>query len=184
MHRLRLTLVALAAAGLLLLPLPAALAIPPEPAAASAADVGPEEWRLPVPAALVTAPFVAPAHAYGPGHRGVDVASGSGSSDVLAAADGTVAFAGPVAGRGVITIDHGDGWVTSVEPVESTVAVGDVVIAGDTWGPAIRASTSTRSRWCGRSRLRCSSPAATDQAQARGCACRYAAWRRSVETWV
>jgi murein DD-endopeptidase MepM/ murein hydrolase activator NlpD len=49
-----------------------------------------------------------------------------------------VAFAGPVAGRGVLSIDHGDGIVSAIEPVAASVAVGDRVVAGD----AIAATTA------------------------------------------
>ena len=51
-----------------------------------------------------------------PGHRGVDLALSVGS-DVLAAGDGTVAFAGPVAGTPTISIDHSDGVRTTYQPV-------------------------------------------------------------------
>ncbi|WP_405375837.1 MULTISPECIES: peptidoglycan DD-metalloendopeptidase family protein [unclassified Microbacterium] len=104
-------------------------------ATASPANAGrpaPEPWRLPVDGTVVEE-FRAPAHAYGPGHRGVDIAPASGNA-VRAAAAGTIAFAGTVVDRGVVTIDHGGGWVTSVEPVEPSVGVGEVVVAGDVIG--------------------------------------------------
>lgn len=85
-------------------------------------------WVWPVAPVRVVQPFVAPAHEYGPGHRGVDLDDGDGA--VRTPADGRVAFAGPVAGRGVLTIDHGDGLVSSFEPVQADVAVGDVVERG------------------------------------------------------
>jgi murein DD-endopeptidase MepM/ murein hydrolase activator NlpD len=135
MPRFRIAVVCTAIAAILLLPLTAAGATDaPTPTETALVDMSPEDWRLPVPAAVVLAPFVAPAHAYGPGHRGVDVASGTGSAEVFAAAAGTVAFAGPVAERGTVTIDHGDGWVTSVEPIDPTVEVGDAVEAGEMIG--------------------------------------------------
>ncbi len=115
------------------------------PSAASAADRnGPTaaatspgdalaRWRWPVLPARIVAPFVAPAHAYGPGHRGIDLAASPG--DVVAApASGLIAFAGSVAGRGVVTIDHGDGLVTTLEPVVAGVPVGAPVHAGDQVG--------------------------------------------------
>ena len=70
---------------------------------------------------------------WGPGHRGVDLALPAGSP-VLAAGDGTVAFAGVVAGRPVVSIDHADGVRTTYEPVEASVATGDVVARGQTIG--------------------------------------------------
>ncbi len=81
-------------------------------------------WVWPVERVQVVRAYEAPAHAYGLGHRGIDVASGE---VVRSPADGHVAFAGEVAGRPVVTIDHGGGLVTTLEPVVSDVAVGDAV---------------------------------------------------------
>lgn len=81
-------------------------------------------WVWPVEQVRIVRPYEAPAHAYGPGHRGLDLASGT---LVRSPADGHVAFAGSVAGRPVVTIDHGGGLVTTLEPVVSDLAVGDVV---------------------------------------------------------
>ena len=53
--------------------------------------------------------FKAPAVPYGPGHRGVDLASVAGAT-VLAAGAGTVVFAAAVAGRGVVSVDHPGGY--------------------------------------------------------------------------
>lgn len=99
---------------------------------ADAAPDGLPQWQLPASGASVVTPFEAPAHDYAAGHRGIDIGPVDGS--VLAPADGVVAFAGTVVDRGVVTIDHGGGWVTSVEPIEPSVAVGDVVEAGDAIG--------------------------------------------------
>jgi murein DD-endopeptidase MepM/ murein hydrolase activator NlpD len=109
-----------------------------------AAGDPPPGWRLPSLGASVVEPFEAPAHEYGPGHRGIDI--GPVDGDVLAPATGVVAFAGTVVDRGVVTIDHGDGWVTSVEPVDPSVTVGEVVRAGEKIGDLDRgghASTGT-----------------------------------------
>ena len=78
-------------------------------------------------------PFRAPAHAYAPGHRGVDLAGTAGQA-VLATRDGTVVFAGPVAGRGVVSVHHDDGLRTTYEPVPPAVRSGGVVRAGDVLG--------------------------------------------------
>jgi murein DD-endopeptidase MepM/ murein hydrolase activator NlpD len=57
---------------------------------------------------------------FGPGHRGVDLAAVAGAP-VLAAGAGTVVFAGTVAGRGVVSVDHSGGLRTTYEPVLPTV---------------------------------------------------------------
>jgi len=90
-----------------------------------------EAWAWPVSPVRIVAPFEAPPHAYGSGHRGVDLAA---SGEVRAPAGGTVAFAGVVVDRPLITIDHGDGLVTTLEPVASELAVGDTVARGDPVG--------------------------------------------------
>ncbi|GAA3602030.1 murein hydrolase activator EnvC family protein [Agrococcus terreus] len=90
-------------------------------------------WLWPVPPGPVDRPFEAPAHAYGPGHRGVDLAASPGDA-VLAPVDGVVRFAGPVAGRPVLSIEHGGGLVSSFEPVEASVAAGDAVMRGQRVG--------------------------------------------------
>ena len=67
---------------------------------------------------------------YAAGHRGVDLAAAPGQP-VLAPAEGTVVFAGAVAGRGVLVLAHPDGLRSSYEPVEPVAAVGTRVGAGD-----------------------------------------------------
>ncbi|WP_313355689.1 M23 family metallopeptidase [Microbacterium sp.] len=91
-------------------------------------------WEWPVDGARsVVEPFRAPAHEYGPGHRGMDVAAVAGA-DVRAPAAGVVAFRGTVVDRPLITIDHGGGRVSTWEPVASALSPGDVVSAGDLIG--------------------------------------------------
>lgn len=87
-------------------------------------------WVWPVSPVRVVRSFEAPAHAYAPGHRGIDLIADA----VRSPADGRIAFAGPVAGRDVVTIDHGDGVVTTFEPVETVLGVGDPVRRGDAVG--------------------------------------------------
>lgn len=89
-------------------------------------------WPLnPVPA--VARRFEAPPQPWASGHRGVDLAA-SGGAVVLAAADGTVSFAGSVAGRGVLSLDHDAGVRTTYEPVTAAVATGRQVARGQPVG--------------------------------------------------
>ena len=97
-------------------------------------------WTGPL-AAPVAGPVVARFHApttYGPGHRGVDLAVAIGTP-VGAAAPGTVTFAGEVAGRRWVTVDHG--WLrTTVGPLERVrVRSGWQVGAGAVLGTSGRA---------------------------------------------
>lgn len=99
-------------------------------------------WIWPVDGFVLAKAYTAPAHAYGPGHRGIDLEP-VGVPVVRAPAPGVVAFSGPVAGRGILTIDHGAGLVTTLEPVESDLRPGDVVARGDPTG-AISTGGHTR----------------------------------------
>ncbi|MCM3922396.1 M23 family metallopeptidase, partial [Frankia sp. AiPs1] len=100
-------------------------------ATATAGSIPPLRWPLSGPVAVSRA-FQRPVTPFGPGHRGVDL-RGSPAGPVLAAAAGTVSFAGPVAGRGVVTVDHG-AVRTTYEPLRPAVRAGAVVQAGDLLG--------------------------------------------------
>ena len=86
--------------------------------------------------AAVLRPFDAPAQNWQPGHRGVDLQSHVGAP-VRAAADGVVAFAGSVAGRPLLSVDHADGLRTTYEPVAATVSAGTSVRRGDVIGALV-----------------------------------------------
>lgn len=90
-------------------------------------------WTWPTDSHRVLVPYRAPATRYGAGHRGIDLSAAVGSP-VSAPAAGVVAFAGAVADRPVLTIDHGAGLVSTLEPVRSELSVGAVVRAGVTVG--------------------------------------------------
>jgi len=92
-------------------------------------------WPL-LPPPAVLAPFGAPEDPFGPGHRGVDLAGAVGQP-VLAARGGTVAFAGPVAGHGVVSVQHDDGLRTTYEPLVPSVRGGDVVSEGTVLGTLV-----------------------------------------------
>lgn len=88
----------------------------------SAAPTGDFGWPL-TPRPAVVRVFDKPDHDWLPGHRGVDLA-GSGGQAVLAAGEGVVVFAGTVAGKPVVSIDHAGGLRTTYEPVTASITVG------------------------------------------------------------
>lgn len=90
------------------------------------------QWPLPPPHPVLN-PFEAPAHRYGPGHRGIDIGSAAGA-EVRAVEDGTVRFSGMVAGRGVVSVVHADGLLSTYEPVTGSVERGAAVRAGEVLG--------------------------------------------------
>lgn len=99
-------------------------------AAAQWGSAAPVTYQPPVPLPLrVVRSFDPPATPYGPGHLGVDLAVPAGQP-ILAAGPGVVGFAGPVAGRGVVVVDHPDGIRTEYEPVTVLVRRGAAVVAG------------------------------------------------------
>ena len=90
------------------------------------------QWPTGAPATVLE-DFDPPAVVWGRGHRGVDLAAAEGTQ-IRSAAAGRVAFAGMVAGRPVVSIDHADGIRTTYEPVEPAVSAGDTVAAGQVIG--------------------------------------------------
>ncbi|GAA4027376.1 hypothetical protein GCM10022247_60440 [Allokutzneria multivorans] len=108
--------------------LAALLFLPPAPAPTHLAPSSSFGWPL-EGTPVVLRHFERPAHSYAPGHRGVDLA-GAPEQPVLAAGDGTIAFAGQVAGRGVVSIDHPNGLRTTYEPLTPAVTAGAGVVRG------------------------------------------------------
>lgn len=104
------------------------LAVPPA-AAGDADPVG--VWPL-TPAPEVAAGFDPPSDPWGAGHRGVDLL-GSPAQPVRAALPGRVTWAGVLAGRGVVVVEHGT-TRTTYEPLDPSVGVGATVAAGDRIG--------------------------------------------------
>ena len=91
-------------------------------------------WVLPLAGPpTVTRRFDPPPQPYAAGHRGVDLAGGV-DAPVLATGDGVVVFAGMVAGRPVVSIDHAGGLRTTYEPVDPSVAAGQAVARGSPIG--------------------------------------------------
>ena len=99
-------------------------------------------WLGPVSPLVVERPFIAPADAYSPGHRGVDLRAVPGQV-VRSPAPGVVRVAGRVAGKAVIAIEHPHrilgrtGWRTTYEGVAATVEVGERVQRGAVIGTVV-----------------------------------------------
>jgi len=84
--------------------------------------------------APIVAPYVQPACEYCPGHRGVEYAPEAGTP-VTAVADGTVAFAGVVAGTRYVVVLHPNGWKATYGMLSSaSLTRGDVVRRGQVIG--------------------------------------------------
>lgn len=91
-------------------------------------------YRWPIDGApTVTRPFQPPPERWLPGHRGVDLA-GTPGMVVRASGAGVVDFAGMVAGRGVVSINHPGGLRTTYEPLTPSVVAGQAVAVGDPIG--------------------------------------------------
>jgi len=102
-------------------------------------------WPL-APRPEVVRGFDPPDTRWGAGHRGVDLLGRPGQP-VRAAADGTITFAGTLAGRGVVVVDSG-ATRTTYEPVSATVQVGDHVAAGAVIGTLQLATSHCFPRAC------------------------------------
>ncbi|WP_285245457.1 M23 family metallopeptidase [Pseudarthrobacter sp. fls2-241-R2A-127] len=120
------------------IPAPAAFSGQAElPTTAGRPDARPS-WRWPLaPRPPVVRGFDPPPKPWLNGHRGVDLEAAASGTGVLSPAPGTVSFVGIVVDRPVITIDHGGGLRSSFEPVESTLAEGTPVGAGEVIGTVV-----------------------------------------------
>jgi murein DD-endopeptidase MepM/ murein hydrolase activator NlpD len=104
----------------------------PEPPVPTPAAVDTHPWRAPLAPLTLVAGYDPPAVRWLAGHRGLDL-RGAFGQQVLAVDDGLVTVAGPVAGRGVVTVRHGP-IRSTYEPVTALVTVGDRVRAGQPIG--------------------------------------------------
>ena len=118
----------LVAIYLLIVPIPAASEGP----RGSAPGPGQALFSAPVAGEVIRG-FDPPEQAWLSGHRGVDLAAPVGET-VRAAGEGTVAFAGVVVDRPLVSIDHPIGIRTTYEPVEPAVSVGERVQRGQRIG--------------------------------------------------
>ncbi|OBC08299.1 M23 family metallopeptidase [Gordonia sp. 852002-50395_SCH5434458] len=103
----------------------------------SLASARPPTYTAPLaPKPTVVTGFDEPDQRWHAGHRGVDLAVVEGTQ-VLAAGDGVVRFAGVVGGKSTVSIQHPDGLITTYEPVRPTVRRGDRVSRGASIGTAL-----------------------------------------------
>lgn len=90
-------------------------------------------FEPPLPALTVLTPFRPPPTRYGSGHRGVDLAAAEGDV-VRAIGPGIVIYAGLLAGRGVVSVEHEGGLRSTYEPVLAAVHAGQYVSTGTVLG--------------------------------------------------
>jgi murein DD-endopeptidase MepM/ murein hydrolase activator NlpD len=103
------------------------------PSGIARADPGYGTYAWPVVGPVLRG-FEPPPDPFGAGHRGIDIGAPFGS-DIVAAQDGTVAFAGWVGGSLFISIDHPDGVRTTYSWISAAdVAKGDQVTRGELIG--------------------------------------------------
>lgn len=99
------------------------------------------DWSWPIGSAAdpprVQSRFDPPAQPWLTGHRGVDLVARQGTA-VRAAGEGVVAYAGRLAGRGVVSVRHAGGIRTTYEPVLAEVSIGMAVRRGQVIGTVDR----------------------------------------------
>ncbi|MFB9721440.1 murein hydrolase activator EnvC family protein [Planobispora longispora] len=94
----------------------------------------PPRWHRPLSGRLqILRRFSPPPQPWLAGHRGVDLAAAPGA-EVRSAGPGRVGHAGPVAGRGVVTVIHPGGLRTTYLPVRASVRPGQPVTPGEVLG--------------------------------------------------
>ncbi len=112
----------------------------------SAADGGRLDWPL-RPPPTVARGFDAPSPDWTAGHRGVDL-PGAPGQPVYAAGEATVVFAGPLAGRPVVSLAHPGGLRTSYEPVRASVRAGQRVTGDTVLGALLAGHAGCRAAAC------------------------------------
>ena len=100
--------------------------------AAEVAAAEPQTWLIPPVDGPIGARFVQPDGRYGRGHRGIDYLVPPGTA-VRAAAPGAVVFAGQVAGRLAVTIEHPDGSLTSYTWLSEVLVEPGAQVRAGTW---------------------------------------------------
>lgn len=114
-------------------------------ASSAPATDAPGSWKWPLPVVgsaseaqgyltpVILEPYDQPEFKWSPGHRGIDL-KGNTPEVVTAPAAGRVSYRGTVVDRPVLSLDHGNGYVSSFEPISSELKVGDRVSQGQAVG--------------------------------------------------
>lgn len=89
-------------------------------------------WTYPIENKKVFRPYEPPLQNWLAGHRGIDFAA-TVNTEVHSVGFGTVIYAGPLASKGVVVINHGL-VRTTYEPINAVVSVGDEVTPGQLIG--------------------------------------------------
>lgn len=89
-------------------------------------------WMIPPVDAPIGRRYEQPGTQWGPGHRGVDYYVAAGTM-VRAAGDGRVAFAGAVANKLAVTIDHGDGVLSSYSELDEILVRQGTLLRAGAW---------------------------------------------------
>ncbi len=110
------------------------LAVAVAPVAPAAPGDAQDRFGWPLrPRPAITRYFDEPRERWNRGHRGVDMA-GAPDQRVIAAGPGIVVYAGSLAGRPLISIEHAGGLRTTYEPVAPLVKPGQRVSEGSVIG--------------------------------------------------
>ena len=112
----------------------------PGPASDLASEPAPARGTWPLaPVPSIARPFDRPDQQWSAGHRGADL-FGRPGQPVRAALAGTVSYVGRIAGRGIVTVDHGR-VRTTYQPVAAVVSRGEQVREGQMIGRLLLAGS-------------------------------------------
>ena len=117
------------------------------PSAQEAVAIPPEAYRWPLEQVQIHRDYQPPQTLFGPGHRGIDIYAQSGQQ-VTSPQAGMVSFAGLVAGRPLVVVQHFDGLRSTLEPVSPTVKLGQEVYAGQVIGNLVQDASHCAPRSC------------------------------------
>lgn len=112
----------------------------PRPVSEPASEPTPARGTWPLaPVPSIARPFDRPEQQWSAGHRGADLVGRPGQP-VRSALAGTVSYVGRIAGRGIVTVDHGR-VRTTYQPVAAVVSRGEQVREGQVIGRLLLAGS-------------------------------------------